>query len=610
MTLPVLSALALVLVTLGAAPQEPPAVQQPAPAADGWRELLARDERAAFAPLTGRAALDALDEPELEMDERAVALFALGSSADVGERGRLETWARRGAPRERRAAVLALGELGPGSTALLVELAEGEPGELAECALLALLRSGQADAVAYVERLAAGADALSGTARSLITFQRDRSNSQPSDAARALLELRYEAARRFGLIDGKTWRVLLYERLLEDEAFLDDLVFGSVARLRVRGVKDHVYGALMQDGREPALRAAVRAIPNELAQMAQASLWSPRGEQWVAVLEEIEAEGLESLCEPLLLQALATSGLEGWAAFLLMRGGNTRGRPVLERVLPEATPQTRRRVAEALGASGERSSLGWLAKFARDDSEEVRAAALVAQARLGDLAAQTTLEILLFTQDVARREVSRDMLIEALARAGDDPLALELLETALPLLVGRPRVTAAVALAGAGREQGIRVVREQLQARMPRGAEGARLVRALAHFPTAADIELMREAFPREDDRELNAALAEVLLEAKVPAVVALLRGALWRPPLHRSMLAAALVVDAGGVGLLRRELASDPHHARAEDLRRVGYALGFWGGIREVEELARRRGVGHPALQGAVLGALAARTL
>jgi hypothetical protein len=279
-------------------------------------------------------------------------------------------------------------------------------------------------------------------------------------------------------------------------------------------------------------------------------------------------------------------------------------------VLPDATPQTRRRVAEALGASGQRANLGWLADFARDDDEEVRAAALVSQARLGDVSARTTLEILLFTEGVTRREVSRDLLIEALARADEDPQALELLETALPLLVGRPRVNAALALAAAGRERGIEVVREQLQARLPRGLEGARLVRALGRFPTAADIEQMREAFPREDDRELNSALAEVLLEAKVPGVVALLRGALWRPPLHRSMLAAALVIDTGGVGLLRRELESDPRHARAQDLRRVGYALGFWGGMREVEDLARRRGVGHPALQGAVLGALAARTL
>ena len=74
--------------------------------------------------------------------------------------------------------------------------------------------------------------------------------------------------------------------------------------------------------------------------------------------------------------------------------------------------------------------------------------------------------------------------------------------------------------------------------------------------------------------------------------------------------MAAALAIDAGGIGVLRRELENAPSYARAEDVRRVGYALGFWGGIPQVEDLAKRWSVGHPALQGAVLGALAARTL
>jgi hypothetical protein len=40
-----------------------------------------------------------------------------------------------------------------------------------------------------------------------------------------------------------------------------------------------------------------------------------------------------------------------------------------------------------------------------------------------------------------------------------------------------------------------------------------------------------------------------------------------------------------------------------------VGFALGAWGGLGQVEQLAARVAVGDPALQGAVLGALGART-
>ena len=49
------------------------------------------------------------------------------------------------------------------------------------------------------------------------------------------------------------------------------------------------------------------------------------------------------------------------------------------------------------------------------------------------------------------------------------------------------------------------------------------------------------------------------------------------------------------------------------EDVRRLGYAIGEWGGMPAVEELRKQLGTTAgaelPALQGAVLGALAART-
>ncbi|NUP96488.1 MAG: hypothetical protein HUU28_10035, partial [Planctomycetaceae bacterium] len=46
-----------------------------------------------------------------------------------------------------------------------------------------------------------------------------------------------------------------------------------------------------------------------------------------------------------------------------------------------------------------------------------------------------------------------------------------------------------------------------------------------------------------------------------------------------------------------------------ARDLRRVGFALGEWGGVNEVEWLSARISPAEPALQGAVLGALGQRT-
>jgi hypothetical protein len=602
-------ALALALALLAAGAPLAPAVPQSAPT--DWSALVERDRRLGFGELTGGEALETLARAELSVEQRATALFALGSSGSRGERERLVRWVRQGHPLERRAAVLALGELGPGSTEILVEVARGTEADLAECALLALLRSRQPEGRAYVERVLSGADgALAQVAQDLLTFQRDPLAAPPMTSTRALLELRYEAARAYGLVDGKTWRVLVYEELARDDALLDRLVYDSAPKLKLPGIKDHFLGALQEGSSERAVGAAVAAIPTELAQLVQHGLWVPSGDQWTVLLEAVEKDRVENLCEPLLVQALAVEGLEGWAAFLLVRGGNERGAAVLERSLETAGPQTRRRIAEGLAATADAAWSSRLAKLAEDEDEEVRAAALVAQARLGLAGAAATIELLLIDDQLDGGRVRREILVDALASSSPDPTALELLEDALPELVGRSRMRAATALAEAGRAAGAEIVREQLRARIPGGEEGARLVRALGRNPSVGDLELFRDAFPREGDLELNAALCEVLLEAKTPAVVALLRGALWRAPLHRSFLAAGLMIDSAGVGLLRRELENAPRSARDEDLRRVGFALGLWGGMRQAEELAQRWGLNHPGLQGVVLGVLAARTL
>lgn len=610
-TLPSALALTLALASASALPARPLAVLvQQAPGQD-WSALLERDRRLGFGELTGREALETLARAELAVEQRATALFALGSSGSRGERERLVRWVEQGHPLERRAAVLALGELGPGSTELLVEIARGTESDLAECALLALLRSKQPEGRAYVERVVSSADrALSQAAQDLLTFARDPLAAPPRTSTRALLDLRYEAARAYGLVDGKTWRVLIYEELALDDALLDRMVFESAPKLRLPGIKDHFLGALQEGHNDHALRAAVAAIPTELAQLVHHGLWVPTGDQWTVLLEAVERDRVENLCEPLLIQALTVEGLEGWAAFLLVRGGNERGGAVLERSLESAAPQTRRRIAEGLASSADPAWSGRLAKLVEDEDEEVRASALVAQARLGLAGAAATIELLLINDQLGGGRIRRELLVDALSHSAPDPVALELLEDALPDLVGRARMRAATALAAAGRPAGAEVVREQLRARLPGGEEGARLVRALGRSPTASDVELLKDAFPREADLELNAALCKVLLEAKTPAVVALLRGALWRAPLHRSMLAAALIIDTVGVGALRRELENAPRTARAEDLRRVGFALGLWGGMRQVEELSVRWGVGHPGLQGVVLGVLASRTL
>jgi hypothetical protein len=573
-----------------------------------WNELIARDARAGFAPLSGRLALEFLVGEEgaaATPQERAAALAALGINGMRAERARLEAATKAGSEVERRAATLGLGRLGPGSTPLLLELAQSAEPLQAECALLALLYSGQPDTRARIEARAASEPQISA----LLFFLREPQGAPESAAGRLWLELRFAAARRFGLIDGNAWRVVLLEQLALEPEFLDRLVYRSARALRRPGVQDHVLGALLEDSGEQALRAAVAVLPNEIAQIVEHGLWTPTAEQWPVLLDEIRQRRVESLAEPLLIHALAQPDVGGLAALLLVRAGNPRGRPILESALAGSGPELRRLTAETLGDSGAPTWLGWLAALRDDGDASVVAAALVAQVQLGNAGAQRDLKILLANPELAERDLPAAILIGALARAGESKVVAELLDDALPRLEGDLRLVAASALARTGKASGILVLREELTAHPPRGARGAEMVLALGRFPDNADIQLLLLKFPQEGEIEVNSALAEVLLEARTPLIGRFLRRAMWQAPFHRGMLAAALLVDLAGIDALRQEVETPQPNARPEDLRRVGFALGEWGGLGQVEQLAARVAVGHPALQGAVLGALGART-
>ena len=139
----------------------------------------------------------------------------------------------------------------------------------------------------------------------------------------------------------------------------------------------------------------------------------------------------------------------------------------------------------------------------------------------------------------------------------------------------------------------------------------ARSSRALGARGRPEDLVFLHEAFPSEESAAFNRAAAHELLRRQDPAALPVLRAAIWRGPWDRSVLACALLLEQGDFPALRDELERAPATATEADLRRVGFALGRWGGMAEVDALARgRRAAGtDPVLQGAVLGALAART-
>jgi len=135
------------------------------------------------------------------------------------------------------------------------------------------------------------------------------------------------------------------------------------------------------------------------------------------------------------------------------------------------------------------------------------------------------------------------------------------------------------------------------------------VIAALAIFPAIEDLTLLRELYPRENDFAVNLELATAFVRLKDPLCQPVLRSALWREPWNRGVLAGALIIEVGGIDALRSELQRPPQRVSNRDLRRVGFALGEWGGLPEVESLARLRSSGDPVVQGALLGALGART-
>ena len=163
-------------------------------------------------------------------------------------------------------------------------------------------------------------------------------------------------------------------------------------------------------------------------------------------------------------------------------------------------------------------------------------------------------------------------------------------------------------LARLGRPGAREYVREALRTGT-RGGIARSAVIALATRPDGRDLDVLGDMYPVEDNTGLNAELGRALIDSGTSQGLAIVRSAIWRGPWNRSVLASGLLIRLRGLSGLREELSSPPLGIGSRALRRVGFALGQWGGFQELEDLARDRRPGDPAVGGAYLGALGART-
>jgi len=580
---------------------------------DAWAELVARDARVSFSPRTALLATAVLRAEDSSKERRSAAWLALGSVGGGELRTGLFDAAIRGEALERKAAILGMGELGQGVDGLLLELARNEDAGLAGTALLALLRTHSPALQSSVEAIAADAkDPRANLASKLLVFVGDPGRSEPTPAARLWLELRWRAAREFGLVDGQAWKVLVYRQLGAQPEFCTEVILRAASALDRPGVRDLLLGALLHGKGPGRLRAAARGIPRELALLVQNGLWKPADvQEWTVLFDELEQQHLEPYTPELFEAALAEPALKARAIELCSRSGAQDLSALIDEFLPKASAEERVRLCRAMAASEDTSYLGRLGAQAASKEPAVRAAALVASLRLGSSPAEATLRAGLGPDDPLRGA----LLAELAANVHFGP-ALALLHEEFPRAKDdAERRVLALALAREGMREARAWCREALLREPPPPPEDAReLVAALRARLTSEDTETVRSCFPREDTPQnlaLNIDLALALVELGDGPVYPLLQAALWKGSFEVSLLAGALLAQVAGIHALREEAANPPASARSSDVRRVGFALGSFGGLPELESLAKRLryNSGAPALQGGLLGFLSTRT-
>ena len=570
-----------------------------------WGRVRFRENLISFSSYSAQRAKAALDGILIEPGRRSAALMALGCSRASGVRVILESWAVGGGPLEQRSAVLALGELGGQDSGFLFQLADSENNELAESALVALLRLDSPVVRDQLDQICSDETRLnSQLARDVVAFNERPTELPAPESVKLLLELRWDAAVNYGLVGGKSRSQLRVEELEGNPSFLEAVVLRSVATLSVPGVNDHLL-AMVGDGGIEAIRVATLKIPETLNERYKAGTWSPKnGFEWLAVLDAIDEGGARPQAADLARGALELPAFRLKAAGLLVGMGDESAALILKDALYDSDPETRVEVCRAFGRASDSSWATDLGKLRRGEpNPRIATAALVAQMRMGYQPADQQIRLMIEEglQDV------RERVVEELLEVSSDSRVPVLLETAYPHLLGRLRLRVAAHLVTRGRL----LPRTDLLAALEAGSEpdlADTFVCALRLSPATRELQALASLFPT-NGVEVNIELARVLIENNHTTGIGLLTRALWNPPLDLSALAGALIVRERGIMALHEQLASPPSPVSRGGIRRVGFALGEWGGVQALEELARRRSSHDPALQGAYLGAMSVRT-
>lgn len=609
------TAFLLLLAIPGTAPAVSVA-QEPGVTLEKGLDLAERDARVGFDTRSGGEARLEFARMRTGDPILPATMVVVGASRVLGLRSRLIEATGASDLDERCAGVLALGEMGKNvgdAVEVLIDLADGASGQTRDCALVALSRCGTPEAVAALDRFAGEPGNAGRVAQEIRDYPSEPAGTTTPAAWRRLYGLRWEGAQLYGTIDGQPWSRVRLEELFKDERFLSAVVYESLRGVSLPGVRDHLLEALVEGRGAARITAAVTMMPLEVERLIDSGVWRPRhGAEWRQLVEDIVTTEQWRLFPSTLKQATAHQPARALAAGLLQREGN-RYEEILLTALRSEDARVRADAVISIGAAGLTDYVTVLRELSEDPEPWVSANAMCARLRMGEVAASGQLIEYVELPPERRNPVYLMHLFQALDRAAPDPEVLDFLDQLAPTIEGDMRVAVDGIRVRYGRRADARDLREALRTMDPRSPDSLRAVQALGTLPDDQDLEALARVFPYEGAKEINVALAVALVRGGHRSADPVLAAAVWELPWTESILAAGVAFDGGGARLLEHWARRPPRGVGVEELRRIGYAIGEWGGLESVESLRQQLGTAagaeEPVLQGALLGALASRT-
>ena len=564
------------------------------------REILARDERISFTAAAGRRAGRELDDPQMGLEDRLTAWMTVGASRALAFRPKLARLALEGTPIERSVAILALGEMGEFGFEGIKEVIDTNPKGFEEYLSLALARVGSIDATReLMDQAALRRNPLFEAAQAYVQIP-NGAPPPPRPPVLQLMNLRWQAAMRYGHVDGRRWKEVMTGGIIGIPRFVNAWISRAAADIDNPVADDYLVVWAVEGRNDERLLGALERVPDRLVDLWAAGEWSasqPATRKFV--LDALRGLQNEARAQRLIQQILAVDPLNDDAQYaLLASGGEVDRLWVREKLAGKIGEQ--RKLAFACGSSS-------LSVWSEDlksltdplRAADVRATAWVARARRGDATAEARLiEVLGDPTDS-----DYPFFVAALARVADD----ERLAPHLDPLVRRddlPDLVSKLLLMGAIK-RGSSVFAAPLRDSINDRHSPIRLlaVKAVRRLDVQRDRLIFSEAFPDTKAIDLNVELALALLDRRDPVAQGLLRAVFWRGEFAASMLAAGVMVEHYGLNALLDELKYEGPEVTSERLRRLGLAISEWGGEEAVDRLTVMPDTKLEVVEGATLG-------